>query len=186
MGHSIPVFFIPIDRSEYPRELNKWDDVSDILNKYCEREDKSSFRVATSRNWWLERILDEACKALGILGFDFITKEISLLDYKELRAAQSAIKALQEKLINGKIEIDAKTVVNEIWGFSEHDIEIEYGLLFYKAYQEAEPFYDSYVVDGFYTYKGVVEFFSFLKTLDVVITEALESNNFLLVVQPQP
>ena len=185
MGHAIPVFFLPIGKRERPRKLSKWNDATNILNRYYKEGDKVGFRMATSRNWWLEAILDDVSKALGISGLEFIVQEIALLDTEKLKEAQSAIQILTENLTSGKIEIDTE-IINKIWGFHADMAETKHNLLFHKAFQEAKPFYDSYVTDSFSSYIGVVDFFSFIKTLDAIIVETLENNKYLLIVQPQP
>lgn len=185
MGYSIPIIFLPIKKREQPRKLRSWEDGINLLNRYYEVRDKVGLRISTSRNWWLKEFLDETCKALNISDLEFIREEITVLDTNKLTKAIRAVDALIQQMTSSKLAISAKTI-NEIWGFDGEIANSNHAELFTKAFYEAEAFYDSYATDGFFTYKGVVDFFSFIKTLRLTMQEALEQDKYLLVVQPQP
>ncbi len=190
MGHSIPVFFIPLDRDAIPLGLKDWHSAESILGELWEKRFSVGLRKTVSRNWWHQDALGIICRNFGISGLEFINSEIVCLDSRELEIAAEALDRVLEKIADGIPKLDAADEKNgSIWGLRHyHDkgkIKRFSRERLRQAFVQAQPSYD---VDegGALGYDTVVGFFSFIKTFRAAVGDALSQKKCLLYVQPQP
>ncbi len=182
MGHSIPVFLIPISDDEIPTKLENWHSAYDILNKYADVSNENKCWKVTSRNWWLEWHLIRLCEFFKIKGFEFIGKEIACLGNDELLNGRIAIGKLLDDISDGMPDFPPGFYPDEnLLGY--RDIP---GQKFREALQESKPSFDFYAHDDAESYDGLVDFFSFVKSVQTAIDYSLEKKKFLLIIQPQP
>ena len=191
MSNYIPVFFMPIMRDELPESLESWHSAMDLIGNRLENRVEYGLRSSTSRNWWYQHALGLVCNGLSIRGLEFLDVEIVCLDRESLEAASNAVKKVLHEIRNGipylGSEIDK---VGSIWWLHYYWEEGEYKEYspesIRRAHDEAEVSYDLRI-DTDVGYESVVGFFySFQKSLQASINEALSQAKWLLYVSPQP
>jgi hypothetical protein len=190
MSHRIPVFFLPIKREEVPENLKDWHSAMNVLGEWLERRADYGLRTSTSRNWWYQHALGLICTGLAIEGLEFAEAEIACLDKKELEAATNALSRVLQEIRDGIPHlgpgIDEEGSIwwlHHYWdegGCKEYSAET-----MRKAFDESEAAYDI-DVDTDVGYESVMGFYSFLKSLQAAVNEALSQDKSLLYVQPQP
>jgi hypothetical protein len=190
MGYSIPVFFMPIARSELPPTLKSWHTVEPLLGELYPKAAATGLRESVSRNWWHQAALEHICQVLGIPGLDFVQLEIACLCGEELAAAARALDQVLNELSDGLPYLGSKAeetaeieLLRGNWGPEGFDYYASITLR--NAFAKAEP---SFRVDARVDYglEAVVGFFSFVKSLRAALGEALSQEKCLLYVQPQP
>jgi hypothetical protein len=182
MSHSIPVFLIPIAGDEVPVNLENWRSAYDLMSKFSDMTNENKLWQIISRNWWLEWHLARLCEFLEIKGLEFIGKEISCLGPNELKSGQDAIMKLLRTVTN-----DIPVFPSE---FYPNESLIDYSKIpkekYEVAVQEAAPSIEIYAHDDAESYEGLVDFLSFVRSLETAMRFCIENNQYLLIVQPQP
>ena len=84
MGHEIPIFFAPIEKTQSPNQLNRWVDAAELLNELLSAREENEVYIITSRNWWHLYTLRLFCDELKIAGLEFASVEIVLLETESL------------------------------------------------------------------------------------------------------
>ena len=177
MGHSIPVFIFVIDPSEIPSPLSSWLDAQDFISKrwnQWDREgDSPGFLQSVSRNWWHQHLLSLLRQAYGIQGLEFTAREVACLRKEALLAADAGLVRLFQNLESQDlpcVELDSE-MYSDILG---------------EDYLEA--FHQAYVTQNVEQedrgFEAAVSFFSFLKSLQAIIAEALRTSQCLLYLMP--
>ncbi len=189
MSHSVPVFFFPISNDELPVELKDWHSAENLLSEKWESREQNGLRTSTSRNGWHQHAISLICKHLRIEGLEFLQKEIICLDAKQIEAGAKAIGTLLNSCQSGVPQL-APDMEKEgsIW-FLRNDYEGNKSKAFSiaqieKAYSESRVVSEVDSADA--GYDSLVDFFSFLKSLQASLQECFSQNKQLLYVQPQP
>ena len=190
MSHYIPVFYFPIERKEIPENRNDWDSAMNILRERLEKRDKYTLWECTSRNWWVQHALLLICQGLGIEGFEFIDTEITYLGNKELETASNALQKVLCEIRNGIPRLGPETdEEGSIWylrHYRDKGKDKEFSIeTMKKAFSESEVIYkiDIFPDTG---YKSVVGFYSFIKSLQAAVNEAICQDMSLMYFQIQP
>jgi hypothetical protein len=109
MGHSIPVFLVPINENELPEKMEHWNDAENLLGeKYNNKEENKLYSI-TSRNWWIQHAISLICTDLGIIGIEFIMKEIVYIPKGELDNVEKALNKLIKVINNGIPELSSES-----------------------------------------------------------------------------
>jgi len=182
MSYSIPVFLIPISYEEIPSKLENWHSAHNILNQYADISDENKLWRITSRNWWLEWHLIRMCEFLEINELEFVGMEIACLGNAELLNGRAAIGKLFDAISDGMPDFPPDFYPDENL-LDYQDIPRQ---KFREALRESKPAFDFYAYDSSESYEGLVDFFSFVKSVQDAIDYSLERKKFLLIVQPQP
>jgi hypothetical protein len=190
MSHRIPVFFLPIEQEQVPENLKDWHSAMNVLDERLERRADYGLRTSTSRNWWYQHALGLICTGLAIEGLGFVDAEIACLDRKELEAAANALDRVLREIRDGiphlGPEIDEEGSIWWLHYYWDEGRYKEYSTeTMRKAFDESEAAHDI-DVDADVGYASVVGFYSFLKSLQAALNEALSQDKSLLYVQPQP
>jgi hypothetical protein len=189
MGHSIPVFLLPIAYDEAPIQMEHWDNAGQLLSQKYEKRDENRLYCITSRNWWVQHAISLICTDLGIMGLEFITREIVCITIGELQTVKKAFGKLISIIANGipKLSPDSEAE-GSIWGlrrgfdsgkeilYTDQDIR--------NAYTKASIVPDLYVADA--GYQSVIDFFSSVRIYEEIINYCIQNNKCLLIVHPQP
>jgi len=182
MGHSIPVFFFPIEKSELPEELESWWSVEPILSSRWEKRVEFGIRSTTSRNWWHQDALNQICKGLGVEGLEFILSEVVCLCEQELEVASAALEKIVHQLAGGLPSLGNHEVEHgAVWWMRQYESEGS----FEEAFGKAQPTYDASASKDI-GFEATVAFCSFIKSLQQAVIEALDQDKCLLYFQPQP
>jgi hypothetical protein len=188
MGHNIPVFFFPISDDELPERLDNWHAAEDLLSEKWDHREQNGLRTSTSRNWWHQHAIGLIGEYLQIDGLDFVQKEIICLNAKQIEVGIQALDQLLYSCRSGIPQLMPEMEKEgSIWylrnyyegnkskAFSVAQIE--------KAYTESHVALEVNSADV--GYESLVDFFSFLKSLQASLQECLSKNKQLLYVQPQ-
>jgi hypothetical protein len=127
-------------------------------------------RLSASRNWWHLSTLQEITKELRIQGLEFLHEEVACLDSSQLALAMYALEEILASFSEGLPDI-----------FS---LEAEGAELFQEdpnAIKRAQSSFDI----GDYDY-DIELFWSFVKSLQQAINEAILQQKWLLYIQIQP
>ncbi len=189
MSYSIPVFFFPISNDELPVELKDWHSAENLLSKKWESREQNGLRTSTSRNGWHQHAIRLICEYLQIDGLEFLQKEIICLNAKQIKAG---VEAMGKLLVSCQSGIPKLTPEMEktgsIWylrNYYEGNKSKEFSIAqIEKAYAESHVAIEVNSADT--GYDSLVDFFSFLKSLQASLQECLSQNKQLLYVQPQP
>jgi hypothetical protein len=187
MGHSIPVFLIPITKDEVPIKLEHWNDAEKLISKKYENKIENKLYSITSRNWWVQHALSLICNDIRITGLEFIMKEIIFISGEELIEAGQAFEKLLKLISNGipKLKSDSEKE-GSIWGLRKYFIKGKEGTYSNRdinsAYIKAIIVPDLHVSDS--GYQSVVDFFSSIKTYHNMVNYCIQNNKGLLIVQP--
>jgi hypothetical protein len=190
MGHTIPVFFIPIRRENIPDKLETWHDAELIISDLVENHLRDSFWVSSSRNWWHQDATVKICQHLGIPGLEFTLCEVSVLYNDEIQIAIRALNALLVYMSSGYLDLGPITendgtlsvFTKEMVNNKVLKITKKYRQ---KAFDEAKATND--VDEGSAQgHQALVGYYSFLKSLHQAILIADEEKKCLLYVMPQP
>jgi hypothetical protein len=109
MSHHIPVFFLPIEPEQVPKDLHDWHSVLNALGVRLERRTEYGGRTSVSRNWWHQHALGLICKGLAIEGLGFVETEVACLDRKELEIAAAALDRVLDKIKAGIPDLGTET-----------------------------------------------------------------------------
>ncbi len=189
MSNSIPVFFFPISNDELPVELKDWHSAENLLSSKWENREQNGLRTSTSRNWWHQHVVGLICEHLQIDGLEFLQKEIICLDSKQIETGIIAIGELLDSCQSGIPKLTPEMEKEgSIWflrNYYEGNKDKQFSAnQFEKAYAESSVVVE---VNGAETgYDSLVDFFSFLKSLQASFQECLSQNKKLFYVQPQP
>lgn len=98
MGHEIPLFYGLVDRQLWEQKaLTQWSDCLELLPGDAWAESGVFWR-ATSRNWWHLNELRELCGYVGIVGLEFLEREIALVSGSALESVVVALTCVLELL----------------------------------------------------------------------------------------
>jgi hypothetical protein len=190
MGHSIPVFYVPLEQDAIPKNLNDWHSAESILGDLWEKRLSVGLRQTVSRNSWHQDALGTICRNLGISGLEFINLEIAALDSEELKIAAKALDKVLEKIADGIPKLDALDEKNgSIWTVRHYNDGKKFRRISREKMKQAFGLAKaSYDVDegGALGFKTVVGFSSYIKTFRAAVDDALNQKKYLLIVQPQP
>lgn len=192
MSHYIPVFYFPIQKEEIPGNPDNRDSALAILKKRLEKQDESNLWKCTSRNWWLQHALLLICRGLEIEGLEFIDTdiEITYLDRKELEAASNALEKILHEIRNGIPRLGPEIEEEgSIWWLhhfiEEGEVKKFSNGIMRKAFSESKAVYEIDIIPDS-GYKSIVGFYSFLKSLEAAVIEAMNKNMNLMYIQIQP
>jgi hypothetical protein len=169
----MPVFFFPVPKSQVPPVLATWEDIIPLMEEPLKNPHQFGLRESQSRNYWHQYDLDLLCKGLQIGGLEFINSKIVCLCDEELEKAARAIDEVLNRVADG---------IPDLGSFEDSDIE---GLRIpehKKAIEQAKPEYEIRV-NADWGFKAAVGFYSFVKSLQKTIQEAISGNQCLLYVQ---
>lgn len=130
----------------------------------------------------LNGICCDCVSCFELKGLEFIQEEIACLVIDELKNGLFAIGKLLDVISDGIPDFppDADSAKN----LPEYqDIPKE---VFRKALQESKPSFKFRAHDNVESYEGLIDFFSFLESLEAAMKLSLENEKYLLIVQPQP
>jgi hypothetical protein len=179
MALYIPILYGVVDKTCRNRPLLTWDDAIRLLKEPDDPNNLAAagIRMATSRNWWYQDLLDRICLGTPIVGIEFATvlEGWCCICEDELKTAYQAIEQVVN-LLNSSISHLGE------W----EDVIVEDLRQHLTAFQQAEISFD---IGGGGSYSRRFEanrdFCSFVKTLHFTMAEALERDAcFLYVVLP--
>ena len=176
MGHYSPVFFFLIDKQKLPQDLHSLDEAN--LDKIWDEAHYGIWTV-TSRNWSYQFALHLICEELKIFGLEFIVSESACLDDQGLKAASTAIEKLLLEIAGRIPTLSNNRNKDPIWWLHETPFGEKFSSDVYRrAFSEAQISYDvdDSNADG---YGSVVGFYSFLKSLQNALLEAIDTNRGL-------
>ena len=190
MSHYLPVFFLPINDDECPENLEGWHSAEELLGDKLSNREQNGLLKSASRNRWHQHAIGLICEHLQINGLDFLQHEIACLDRNRIRVARGAIDKFLTVCQSGIPELTpAMEKEGSIWflrnyfkGGEEKKFSTSH---LKKAFAESRAVLE---IEGCADsgYNSLVEFFSFLKSVQAILQECLSQNRKLLYVQPQP
>ena len=181
---------MPISDDECPETLEDWHSAEDLLREKWSCRKHNGLLQSASRNWWHQHAISLVCEHLRIGGLDFLQHEFACLDQNQIQEANSAIGEVLMACQHGIPKLTPKMEEEgSIWFLRNYfkgnremkftTSQIEQAFTEARAVLEIEGFADS-------GYNSLVEFFSFLKSVQVVLQSCLNQNKKLIYVQPQP
>jgi hypothetical protein len=190
MSHFISVFFLPISDDECPEKLEGWRSAEQLLGDKLSTKEQNSVLISASPNWWHQHAVGLICQHLQIGGLEFLQHEIACLDRNQIQVASIAIvnfiSACQHGIPELAPEMEKEGSIWFLRNYFEGNkdrkfttSQIEQALAESLAVHEIRGLADN-------GYNGLVEFFSFLKSVREILQECLSQNKKLLYVQPQP
>ena len=181
MGFYIPIFFVEINCSDLPKNIDSWEDIREILEEiYTSNGDYGYFSVA--RNFWHAYAFSEISSGLGSKDLSFILDDFVCLNNSELLTSLSAIDYVLSEISKGLPKVysgecylgDSSWICEDI---SSEEIAQAYSLSMAKR-----------AINAGYS-RGIdqlIDLFSFAKSLKEAISSAIDNNNELLYAKPPP
>ena len=190
MGHNIPVFYIPMERSKVPDTLDKWTQLSDVLNEAYRDPMASGLRQATSKGWWFQGVLDGLTRYWGVAGLGFIWAEAACLSPEEVDRAESGLREMLLRLRDpaNRPQRWEESLRAIFWLWYERD-DREWTArpseILHRAMSESEAGI-AVVSEVEHGYQQLFDFMCFLKTTLAALEAARERGVSLLYIRPQP
>jgi len=175
MGYDIPIFFFSGDPLINGSNETSIEQIRNIIVDKHRNPIESGLYESNSHSWWHQNTIIELCTIMEIKGLEFLEEEIADLDVIQLTIANNALTQLLNQIMNG---IPQTNKADEYMG-----IEILRKEDCNKALLEASPAYkiDYQAMNDF---EEAVSLFSFIKSLQRAIDEALLQKQHLFYYRP--
>ena len=177
MGHTLPVYFLPI-RLECDKP-NTAHDAFDLLPEaYFIDHQILGTREWWSKNWWYNLLVRDVAKALSRRGLEFLEEEVAYLESADLDRALDATRAVIEAFRSDA----ARALMNDpefkpYWSWIMDDMSpgvLDSAIDTYEVHEDRPPHEDA-----------ALAFASALVGLEQVLTRADEVGGLLFVaIQP--
>lgn len=195
MGHEIPTYLmlVPCDLGP-PSRFTVWHDALPQLEAaagapggFPALRDRGRLWELMSRNWWCEWMIVDAARVCGVSAVDFLRNEVTLLDAPALDRARTGLVRLLAGL---EADVDLRSVPGFARAVDERHRDAHRmpeplraagdDELLTVARQVAEPTSNL----DCYGPSTLVDFFSFVLSLQVAVERALAERECLLHVRP--
>jgi hypothetical protein len=168
MGHTIPVFFFPLDKEDLPEKFDEWNDATDLIS---DKMNKGNSWESTIKGWWDQLLIEYLCEEFKISDLDFLNKEIVYLDQIKIKDGLNSIQKL--------IKIFNYDTLKNI-GFDSIFEELKKEILNYKI-DDIKPLIKN--DDDKDTLEHII---IFIKSIQFVMEYCIKNNKLFVYVQPQP
>lgn len=175
MGHTIPVYFMPIEQCAKVEGLSTYGDALTLLLEYDEwksQPQKFGLVETASRNWWHQSTLTDICNAMDLDTLDFLIAEhFVCLSPEQVKAALRSLEKAISIIVRG---------LPNLGEFDSEDVKIVRLNRGTDSLEDAAPSYDIDADDS------VTSFYTFIQSLRRALQDALAHHQYLLYMRPLP